>query len=198
MKEAASYQPPAPSSGSKLEAGTIHQPLSTNHWHPGSRTAQRDVARLLNGVGQAALMRGAHPSQAARHDLARFGHELPQQPHVLVIDAVDLLDAELANLLAAEEFPSAFALSSRPVPGRPARRGPRGPSGRDPPSGRGLLPPSAAAPLTGAAVFVVSSAMILPRALYHPNHNLFVILSGARRQPSAVEGPLWPQRPYPG
>src|SRR5689334_19351896 len=54
-------------------------------------------------------MRRAHACQAPRHDLAALGHELRQQPHVLVIDGIDLLDAKLADLLAAEVLASAFA-----------------------------------------------------------------------------------------
>src|SRR5271165_5264930 len=56
-----------------------------------------------------------------------------------------------------------------PAPGRPPGRGPRGPRSPPPPSGRELgaelplLLPSLAA--TGAAVFVVSSAMFLLRAV---------------------------------
>src|SRR5690348_13304990 len=36
---------------------------------------QRDVARLLDGVGQPALVRRADPGDAARHDLAALGDE---------------------------------------------------------------------------------------------------------------------------
>src|SRR5208283_5953183 len=54
-------------------------------------------------------MRRAHTGQTAGHDLAGFGDESRKQAHVLVVDAVNFLGAELANLLAAEEFPAAFA-----------------------------------------------------------------------------------------
>ncbi len=80
---------------------------------PTRKRQQGDVARLLDGIGQAALMRRAYAGQAARHDLAGFRYKLRKQPHILVVDTVDLLDAELANLLAPEEFPSAFARPSR-------------------------------------------------------------------------------------
>src|SRR5271166_3200266 len=55
----------------------------------------------------------AHARQAARHDLAAFGHELPEQPVVLVVDVFDFLGAELADFLSPEKFPSAAALARR-------------------------------------------------------------------------------------
>jgi hypothetical protein len=51
-------------------------------------------------------VRGADTSQAARYDLATLCHKTLQQTHVAVADGVDLLGAELADLLAAEELPS--------------------------------------------------------------------------------------------
>src|SRR5689334_13262490 len=63
---------------------------------------QGDVARLLDGIGQPPLVRGADAGNAARHDLAALGHEGVQQLHILVVDVVDLLDAEAAYLLAPE------------------------------------------------------------------------------------------------
>src|SRR5207248_4195166 len=68
---------------------------------------QRDIPRLLDCRTQAALVRRAHARQTARHDLAAFGDKLRQQAHILVIDRLDFLRAELANLLAAEILPSA-------------------------------------------------------------------------------------------
>src|SRR5437868_12729166 len=53
-------------------------------------------------------MRRAHAGQAPGNDLPCFGNETGKQANVLVVDRVNLLDAELANLLAAEELPSAF------------------------------------------------------------------------------------------
>src|SRR5947209_6941677 len=73
---------------------------------------QRDVARLLDGDGKPPLVRRADAAQAARHDLAAFGHEAREQPHVFVVDGVNFLDAEFANLLAAEIFPAAFAAAA--------------------------------------------------------------------------------------
>src|ERR1700687_3961212 len=63
---------------------------------------QGDVARLLDGVGEPPLMRGANAGDAARDDLAALRHKGVQQLYILVIDVVDLLDAEPANFLAPE------------------------------------------------------------------------------------------------
>src|ERR1035441_7871918 len=63
---------------------------------------QGDVARLLDGVGQPPLVRGADAGNAARDNLAALRHERVEQLHVLVIDVVDLLHTEPANFLAAE------------------------------------------------------------------------------------------------
>ena len=65
---------------------------------------------------------GADAGQTARNDLAALGHEALQQPHIAVADGVDLLGAELADLLAPEELPSAGAAGAAA-----GRRGPPGP-----------------------------------------------------------------------
>ena len=52
-------------------------------------------------------MAGADAGQAARNDLAALGDEALQQADIAVADGVDLLGAELADLLAAEELASA-------------------------------------------------------------------------------------------
>ena len=75
---------------------------------PGERQ-QSYVARLLDRSRQTALVRRAHSGQTSRRDLAAFRHELCQQTHIFVIDRFDLLDAELAILLASEEFSATFA-----------------------------------------------------------------------------------------
>jgi hypothetical protein len=58
-------------------------------------------------------VRRAYAGQASRSDLAAFRHELRQQTHIFVIDRFDLLDAELANLLAPEKLAAAFAGTTR-------------------------------------------------------------------------------------
>jgi hypothetical protein len=70
----------------------------------GGKRQQRDVPRLLDGFRQAALVRGANAVQPSRNNLAALGHKLLQQAHVAVRNRVDLLRAELADLLAAEEL----------------------------------------------------------------------------------------------
>src|SRR5580698_6770420 len=47
-------------------------------------------------------MRSAYARNPARRDLPAFGNERRQQPHFLVIDIVDLVDAEPAHLFAPE------------------------------------------------------------------------------------------------
>src|SRR6201986_5124399 len=71
---------------------------------PSCKRQQRDIARLLDRRRQPVLVRSAHARQTPRHDLAALGHELPEQPVVLVVDVFDLLDAELTYFLAPEEF----------------------------------------------------------------------------------------------
>src|SRR5579871_2147451 len=63
---------------------------------------QHDVARLLDRLGQAPLMRGAHARDPPRRDLAALADEGAQQANVLVVDIVDFIDAEPAHLLAPE------------------------------------------------------------------------------------------------
>jgi hypothetical protein len=67
---------------------------------------QSDIASLLDGTGEAALMRCADASETARHDFAAFSYEALQQAHVTVRNGVDFLGAELADLLPAEKLAS--------------------------------------------------------------------------------------------
>ena len=68
---------------------------------------QRDVASLLDGAGETALVRGANTGQTPRHNLAALGDKLLQEPDVAVWNGVDLLSTELAHLLAAEKLSAA-------------------------------------------------------------------------------------------
>src|ERR1700736_3359151 len=88
---------------------------------PRSEREQRDVASLLDGARQPALVCGAHAGQAAGNDLAPLCDKLLQQAHVAVVDGVDLLHAELADLLAAEELAATRARSSRTTRSTPPR-----------------------------------------------------------------------------
>jgi hypothetical protein len=71
---------------------------------PGCERKQGDIPGLLDGARQAALVCGANTSQAPGHNLAALGHKSLQQTHVAVRNRIDLLGAELADLLAAEEL----------------------------------------------------------------------------------------------
>ena len=55
------------------------------------------------------------PVRRRGHDLAALRHELGQQPDVLVIDGLNFLHAEFANLLAAKIFAPTFAAATRPA-----------------------------------------------------------------------------------
>jgi hypothetical protein len=62
-------------------------------------------------------MRSADPGQAARIDLPALGDELREQANVLIVNVLNPLDAEFANLLAAEILASAFAGAARATAG---------------------------------------------------------------------------------
>src|SRR5947209_17560787 len=64
---------------------------------------QRDLARALDRGLQLALVHRAGARDAPRQDLAALGHERSDQLHVLVVDVVDLVRAELADLATAEQ-----------------------------------------------------------------------------------------------
>src|SRR5438270_13988821 len=64
---------------------------------------QRDLPRALDRGLQLALVHRARAGDPARQDLAALGDERPDQLHVLVIDIVDLVRAELADLATTEE-----------------------------------------------------------------------------------------------
>jgi hypothetical protein len=68
---------------------------------------QSDVAGLLDGASQTALVRGANAGEAPRHNLAALGHKSLQQSDVAVRNCVNLLGTKLADLLAAEELATA-------------------------------------------------------------------------------------------
>src|SRR5262245_13153754 len=64
---------------------------------------QRDLACALDRRLQLPLVHRAGARDAARQDLAALGDERPQELDVLVVDVVDLVRAELADLAAAEQ-----------------------------------------------------------------------------------------------
>src|SRR5690348_15369078 len=83
---------------------------------------QCDVARLLDRFRQTTLMRRAHPGDTPGSNLASIADEGSQHAGVLIIDVVDLLDAEPAHLLAPEILLLAcdrFVAAGGPLGGAP-------------------------------------------------------------------------------
>src|SRR5712664_855746 len=74
---------------------------------------QREIARALDRCGELALVMGARSGDPRRDDLAVFADEVLQQIDVLVVDPLDLLSGEAAELAALEKLFRAllFALS---------------------------------------------------------------------------------------
>src|SRR5689334_18212532 len=63
---------------------------------------ERDLPRALDGRLQLALVHRAGARNAPRHHFAALRHERSNHLDVLVVDVVDLVRAELADLAAAE------------------------------------------------------------------------------------------------
>jgi hypothetical protein len=89
---------------------------------PRRKGQQSDIASLLDGTRQSALMGGADAGKTARHNLAPLRYKLLQQANVAIVDRIDLLDAEFANLLAAEELASPTARPCGACAGRASAR----------------------------------------------------------------------------
>src|SRR5205807_6376973 len=68
----------------------------------GGEGQQRDISRALDRHRQQPLVGRARPGEPARKNLSAFRDELSDQPHVLVVDHVNLLVAKLADLPAPE------------------------------------------------------------------------------------------------
>src|SRR5712692_1772524 len=66
---------------------------------------ERDRARPPDGAGELALVPRAAAGDAARGDLAALGHEVLEPTHVLVVDELHLIHAELADLAPAKPAP---------------------------------------------------------------------------------------------
>jgi hypothetical protein len=90
---------------------------------PRCERQQGDIPGLLDGAGQAALVLGANTGKPTGHDLTALGHKPLQQTNVAVGDRIDLLCAELANLLAAEELAAAAGSTGGPAASGPAAAG---------------------------------------------------------------------------
>src|SRR5205823_3385595 len=63
---------------------------------------ERYGARLFDRMREETLVPRAAARDASRDDLPPLGHEIPQAAHVLVIDQVDAVRAELADLAPAK------------------------------------------------------------------------------------------------
>src|ERR1043165_8825788 len=74
---------------------------------------KRDLPRALDGDLQLPLVHRAGARDAARQNLAALRHERAQELHVLVVDVVDLVRAELADLAAPEHRTALAALFVR-------------------------------------------------------------------------------------
>ena len=89
---------------------------------PRRKRQQGDIPGLLDGAGKAALVLGADAGEPPGHDLAALGDKALKQPDIAVGDRVDLIGAELADLLAAEELAaSAGTAAGGPSAGSAAR-----------------------------------------------------------------------------
>ena len=117
-------------------------------------------------------MRGADAGEAAGHNLAALGHKPLQQTDIPVGDGVDLLGAELADLLAAEEL--AASAGSAGSPGRPPGRPPGPPDRRT--TGRAFALRCWCARF--GRFYLVSSDMLFP--LY--SVGFLALMRGAERQ----------------
>src|SRR5580765_5212662 len=71
---------------------------------------QREEARALDRVRQLALVAGRGPGDARRDDLAGLVDEVLEDLDLLVVDPLDLLGGEAAELAAAEQRPLPFVL----------------------------------------------------------------------------------------
>src|SRR5256885_9027748 len=108
---------------------------------------QRHLAGVLDGLGDLALLLGAHPGDPASPDLAAVGDELPQQGGVLVVDVADLGRGERILLLLglANRWFWHVCLLEGGLVGATGGRG-RTPRG----VGRGGAPPTPPPPAPGA------------------------------------------------
>jgi len=70
---------------------------------------QSDIASLLDRGRESPLVWRANPGQPPWDNLPALRHELSEQAYVLVVDCLDLLHAEFADLLAPEILASALA-----------------------------------------------------------------------------------------
>jgi hypothetical protein len=101
-----------PDTNRRISAPVKPVPFNADDWLKIALVArgkgqQGDVPGLLDGASEAALVGGANAGEPPGHDLAALGHKALQQADIAVGYRVDLLGAELADLLAAEELAAA-------------------------------------------------------------------------------------------
>src|SRR3990172_5891899 len=173
---------------------------------PGGEGQQGDVACPLDGHLQLPLVRGADALDAPRQNLAPVAHELPDR-HVLVVNVVDLLHAELADAAPAEKAPAAGAAGpaaarAAPVIGAPAA-GPAGPAGAR--AAPVIVAPAALARAArrGGSLGAAGFASGRGRGCGIVGHGLlpFRIKMRRRPEPARPAGGLrrrWGRRPGPG
>src|SRR5262249_47465669 len=90
--------------GSCVSRASVAVVMTNARRHParllGLERQKRYRTRPLDGERDLALVLGAGSEHAPGEDLAAVGHEADQRLDVLVVDVVDLLLAELADLAA--------------------------------------------------------------------------------------------------
>ena len=84
---------------------------------PCGERQQGDVPSLLDGTGQAALVRGTNAGEPPRHDLATLRDKPLQEPDIAVRDGVDFLGAEFTDFFAAEKLAAAAGSTGGPSAG---------------------------------------------------------------------------------
>lgn len=67
------------------------------------------MTSALDGDGELALMRGTGAGDAAGQDLSPLGHIAAESGDILVVDVLNLIDAEAANLAAASVTIGSFS-----------------------------------------------------------------------------------------
>src|SRR5262245_487686 len=100
---------PVPPARGTLVLRRFHRPRRRAARGAAGERQQRNVARPFDGHAKPALMARANTGHAARQNLPALLHELGKNIRALVVDQVDLLDAELADLLLPEKLPLAAA-----------------------------------------------------------------------------------------
>src|SRR3981081_2671174 len=83
-----------------MRTSPFHSPFPASVRHVRN---QCDLARALDRRLQLPLMHRACARDAPREDLAALGNERADQLHILVIDVVDLVRTELADLATTEQ-----------------------------------------------------------------------------------------------